>query len=244
MCMKKYIILILSLSLIGGIGYLTYKQTNVSYKDYINFGVSIPKNTTILGLDISHHQGKIDWKKVSKMRINTDSIQFAYLKVTEGRFFKDNKYLRNRKQLDQLPIKVGVYHFFSPGADVVKQVKHFTKNFKKTTLKPALDVETIGKLSKSELIKAVHLFLTETEKQIGVRPIIYTYSSFYKDYFKGTSLAKETFWIANYNRNCPICETKNVVAWQFTEKGTIDGINTLVDLNSAKANFWKNVMWH
>lgn len=241
--MKKWGLILISIILVGLTVFITLNQKKITHVFYTSFGAIIPNNTKLLGIDVSHHQGNINWDEVEDMKINGDTIQFTYLKVTQGINHKDRKYKKNRKALDKKAIKVGVYHFFSPEKDVKKQVKHFTNSFKKTTLKPMLDVETSGELSNSELIKAISLFLNETEKSIGVRPIIYTYSSFYKDYFKGTSLEKELFWIANYGSTCSICEQDNVIAWQFSEKGTINGITEKVDLNSAKPNFWKNSIW-
>jgi len=241
--MKKWGLILISLTLVALTVFITFNQKNITHIFYSSFGVIIPSHTKLLGIDVSHHQGNINWDEVEEMKINGDTIQFTYLKVTQGTYHKDRKYKANRKALDSKAIKVGVYHFFSPDKDVIKQVKHFTNSFKRTTLKPVLDVETIENISKPELVKAVTLFLNETEKRINVRPIIYTYSSFYKDYFKGTSLDSELFWIANYSSPCTVCDQDNVIAWQFSEKGTINGITEKVDLNSAKANFWKNAIW-
>lgn len=241
--MKRWALILFSTVLVGLTVFITLNQENITHIFYSSFGVTIPSNAKLLGIDVSHHQGNINWDEVDAMKINGDTIQFAYLKVSQGTFHKDKKYKRNRKALDKKAIKVGVYHFFSPEQNVIKQVSHFTNSFKRTTLKPVLDVEVIEGLSKKELTAAVTLFLNETQKRIHVRPIIYTYSSFYKDYFKGTSLDSELFWIANYSSTCSICDQDNVIAWQFSEKGTINGITEKVDLNSAKANFWKNAIW-
>lgn len=241
--MKRWAAILFSFILVGLTIFITLKQKNITPVFYSTFGVTIPNNVKLLGIDVSHHQGNINWNDVQNMKINGDTIQFVYLKVTEGISHKDRKYKTNRKALDSKALKVGVYHFFSPNKNVIKQVNHFTTSFKKTTLKPVLDIETIGDLTKKEIVTAVLLFLNETEKRIGVRPIIYTYSSFYKDYFKATSLDSELFWIANYSSKCKLCDQDNVIAWQFSEKGTINGISEKVDLNSAKANFWKHVIW-
>ena len=240
---KKYLLFAFSAVMIFGVALITFKNKKNTATHYNNFGVSFPYNYSVLGIDVSHHQGKINWDQVEQMVIDGDSLQFVYLKVTEGTNFIDKQYKRNRKILNTKALKVGVYHFFSPNSDVVKQVSHFTNNFQKTTLKPVLDVETIGALSKSEIVKAVDLFLTETEKRIHVRPIIYTYESFYNDYFKGTKIENELFWIANYNAECKICDNENVLMWQFSDHATINGILEKVDLNNAKPNFWDNIIW-
>ena len=240
---KKIFFLLISLVLIIGLTFMVLKQPKLKSIFYSSYGVNIPAEIKILGIDVSHHQGKINWKQVENMQIKGNSVQFVYLKVTEGTWFKDHKYNYNRKVLDKMPVKVGVYHFFSPKSNITKQVSHFTNSFKRTTLKPVLDVETIGDLSKNDLIQKVTQFLNETEKRINVRPIIYTYESFYKDYIKGSSLEKEKFWIANYNKTCAVCKQSNVIAWQFSEKGTVNGIAEKVDLNMAKDNFWQHIIW-
>ncbi len=241
--MKQKILLLISIVLSTCIIFFVISQNHSSNATFSNFGATLPEHNQILGIDVSHHQGKIDWNKALKMKINKDSIQFVYLKVTEGNTFTDPEYARNRKMLDRKSVKVGVYHFYTPGLNVREQANHFISSFKKTSLKPVIDVEEIGALSKSQLTDSIALFASIVKKKLGINPIIYTYESFYKDYFKGGALDHNIFWIASYSKKCTICNQSNIVAWQFSDKGTINGISEKVDLNSAQDQFWEKALW-
>ena len=113
--LRKYLLLVVSVIMIVSVAFITIKFRTNSFSLYNSFGVSLPNNHSILGIDVSHHQGKINWDEVEDMKINGDSIQFVYLKVTEGISFKDSRYQRNRKILNAKPVKVGVYHYFFSG---------------------------------------------------------------------------------------------------------------------------------
>ncbi len=241
--MRGKLIFSVSVLLILGSVLLVFNQTKISSIFFNNFGTRIPSQGKIMGIDVSHHQGKIDWTAALKMKINKDSIQFVYLKVSEGVNFKDPLYNYNRRELDQHKVKVGVYHFYSADLDPIEQANYFVNRFKRTSLKPVVDVEQSGGLTKIELIENVGLFMKQVDKMIGVKPIIYTYESFYQDYFKGSKLDQEFFWLAAYKRKCVEWENPHVIAWQFSEKGTINGIIEKVDLNKAKGSFWQYVIW-
>jgi len=241
--MRQKIIFIISFCLIGTAFYLVFFKRELLQIYYSSFGTQLPGNASILGIDISHHQGDINWEAALNMKIRSDSVQFVYLKVSEGIHFTDPKYAQNRKILDQNKVKVGVYHFFLPNINARQQAHHFIKSFRKTSLKPVVDVETKGHLNKKALVDSVSIFIETVKQELKVTPIIYTNESFYKNYFKKSSLSKSIFWIASYKRHCKLFDLPNVIAWQFSDKGTINGIAEKVDLNVAKTTFWEKALW-
>src|SRR6185436_12304579 len=66
-------------------------------------------NYPIKGLDVSSHQGKIDWKKVAE----TNHYKFVFIKATEGHDFIDDNFEYNWKNAKENGFLVGAYHFFS-----------------------------------------------------------------------------------------------------------------------------------
>ena len=91
------------------------------------------------GIDVSHHNGKIDWAKVKAA-----GITFVYLKATEGATYKDPTYDDNYAQAKAHGIAVGAYHFFRPGVATKSQVDNFVAAIKKLNpgdLPPVLDAE-------------------------------------------------------------------------------------------------------
>ena len=79
---------------------------------YKGFGISMPGNYAIHGIDVSHYQSAINWQDVKQMEFNNIKIGFALLKATESSDNVDNNYINNWYEAKQLDIPVGAYHFF------------------------------------------------------------------------------------------------------------------------------------
>ena len=95
-------------------------------------------NYPVRGIDVSHHQGEIDWHK-----IKSQNISFAYIKATEGGDFKDPQFKKNWDHALEAGLRVGAYHFFRPETDGVLQAENFISSVPeyKNMLPPAIDVE-------------------------------------------------------------------------------------------------------
>ncbi|MEX1001843.1 MAG: GH25 family lysozyme [Crocinitomicaceae bacterium] len=209
-------------------------------KTYSAFGPTIPIDYPVLGMDISHYQGEIDWNEAANMKVQNDSIAFVYIKATEGVSLRDKNKRKNAEGARSVNIDYGFYHFFIPSLSAKKQADFFCQriggyNF---DLRPVLDIESETDLSKTALLDSVKVFLDRTEENLQLRPIIYTYANFFERYFFEST---EDFWIAKYAETCPYMDFKNVICWQFTEKGTVNGISYPVDLNVAKKDFFERV---
>lgn len=75
----------------------------------------------LIGPDVSHHQGVVDWSRVS------GSCVFAFCKATEGVTFRDKRMAANRQGMrDANLILKGLYHFARPGNNTaVAEADHF-----------------------------------------------------------------------------------------------------------------------
>lgn len=187
------------------------------------------------GIDISHHQGEIDWEVFSE---NMDTIiSFVYCKVTEGNSFIDARWPSNRMELQRANIKHGGYHFFSPDLSGKTQAAHFLKHyaFSKGDLPPVLDSE-LEALTDEILISGMSEWLTIVEQKTGIRPVIYTSYSLYRDKFKG-KFPQHQFWIASYNTDESRVQDPAIIHWQYSDRGSIPGINGAVDLNFSKIDY-------
>lgn len=199
-----------------------------------DFLSQFPEGYTTKGIDISHHQGEIDWELLfDKLRYDT-LIQFVYCKATESVTHVDTRWHENRNQLTDLGILHGAYHFFDGKNPPRDQVKHFLSHWKHRDmdLPPMLDVETEG-FSDSDLIAKMKIWLTEVERLTGHRPIIYCSLHFFETKFK-KDFKNYKFWIAAYSQEPEILEDPRVLYWQFSETGEIPGCRELVDLNVGK----------
>lgn len=191
-----------------------------------------PAGYSIRGIDISHHQGVIDWDKLRWARIGEEPISFVFMKATEGETLVDRQFSYNFSQAHDYGFVRGAYHFFAPSVPVQAQLAHFFKTVKLEPgdLPPVLDVEQKGDLSPEALRKAVLEWLHEAERHYGVVPILYTYYSFKKNYLNTPDFDKYPYWIAHYYVK-KLNYDGEWKFWQHTDKGRLPGISGDVDLN-------------
>jgi len=180
------------------------------------------------GIDVSHYQSRIDWESVAMQ-----SVEFAFVKATEGGTFEDSLFLHNWSALKRHGIRRGAYHFFRPEVPPGVQVRHFARivHLESGDMPPVLDVEIIGALPKKELVRRIQIWLEMAEGHFGVKPIIYTNLHFYNrnlaGYFHGYPL-----WIARYHGKEPILACgSDWHFWQYGKHGRLDGIEGSVDFN-------------
>jgi len=207
-----------------------------------SFGIIIPSGYQVHGIDVSKHQGTIDWKRVSKMEKNGIQILFAFIKASEGITRQDNKFKENWKKAAQNGLLRGAYHFYYPSRDADKQADNFIKMVKlsKGDLPPVVDIELSNGRSPEKIREGLKIFLERLENQYNTKPIIYTNINFYNTYLID-NFNDYPLWIAGYfdhDRFYNEFETPWIF-WQHSEKGKVDGIRGNVDFNVFKGNLAK-----
>ncbi|MBC7511030.1 MAG: glycoside hydrolase family 25 protein [Ferruginibacter sp.] len=205
------------------------KPSFVLYKE---FGIYIPVNYQIHGIDVSRHQQQIEWDAVKQMRVNNVAIGFAFIKATEGTDLIDVAYRNNMRNALAADIPRGAYHFFTGSKSGKLQAAHFVENvyLKKGDLPPVLDVEQANGASIKDLQQRVADWLTLVEKRYKVKPIIYSNVHFYNTYLAGR-FDDYPLWVAHYlEKNKPRIQ-RNWTFWQHNETGHVNGIRANVDFN-------------
>ena len=207
-----------------------------------SYGIIMPKGYTVHGIDISKHQGNIEWKRVSNMKKNDVQISFVFIKATEGITRQDDKFEANWKQSGQNNLLRGAYHFYYPSRDADKQADNFIKVVKlsKGDLPPVVDIEYSNGKSAKKICDDLKIFIERLEQQYSVKPIIYTNINFYNTYLKG-SFDDNPLWIAGYFDHDRFYNefTSSWILWQHSESGKVDGIRGNVDFNVFKGSFEK-----
>jgi len=209
-----------------------YYKGRPRFVHYADFGIDIPVNYSVHGIDVSRYQGRIRWQEVKQMKVNEVGIQFCFIKATEGLNDEDPRFPRNWQQAADAGIPRGAYHYFNPYADAAAQAKHFIREVKLETgdLPPVLDVEQAGNLTKEQLQAQVETWLQLTEQHYGVKPIIYTGAVFYARYFDDR-FDQYPLWVAHYLvKNKPRVH-RSWSFWQHSESGRVNGIEGAVDFN-------------
>lgn len=196
----------------------------------------IPKGFSSFGIDISHHQGKIDWEELLIDNDMDSIISFVYCKATEGEDLTDKKWKYNRASLLNLQKIHGAYHFFTQ-SNPAKQAENFINNWKVRygDLPPVLDVE-IDFPSDKELISSMKIWLKIVEEHSGMKPVIYCNLHFYNTKFK-EEFKDHLFWIAAYTRTPDCINDKRIIHWQFSDQGQIPSLKGRIDLNVSKIGY-------
>ncbi|MBE6287850.1 MAG: glycoside hydrolase family 25 protein [Mediterranea massiliensis] len=200
---------------------------------YKGYGVCLPADFDVHGIDISHHQGAIDWKQLSDSR-NDElfPLRFIFLKATEGGDYADKRFTQHFDSARHYGFVRGAYHYFQPKTDPIKQADFFirTVRLEPGDLPPVLDVEITGNKNNAELQAAVKVWLNRVEAHYGVKPILYTSYKFKKRHLNISSFSTYPYWIAHYYVDSVRYEGPWHF-WQHTDVGTVPGINKSVDLN-------------
>ena len=189
----------------------------------------IVANDVYDGIDVSAHQGSINWEKVA-----TDKkIKFVYIKATEGATFVDSHYKMNVKGARENGLKVGSYHYLRNTSPIKKQFEHFSSVVDKNSqdLIPMVDVE--DNVSKDGIM----LFCKLVKERYGKKPVIYGTNRSYNTYC-APDFNDHILMIGRYGKRKPVINgSGHYSIWQFSEKGRIPGIPKAVDLDRAHPSF-------
>ena len=204
---------------------------------YKGYGVCLPVNYKVHGIDVSHHQGEIDWEAVKATDNQEYPIRFVFMKATEGGDYKDKRFDENFRQAREVGLVRGAYHFYNPNSDPIRQADFFISQVKleRGDLAPVLDIERKPR-GKAQLQADLVKFLNRLELHYGVKPIIYTSYKYMTRYLDTPEFAQYPLWIAHYYVDTLSYEG----AWQFwqhTDYGTVPGIDESVDLNVFNGSF-------
>lgn len=194
--------------------------------------INYPEGYEICGIDVSHYQGNIDWEKVRNAEVNSNPLQFVFIKATEGVSMIDDYFNDNFYQAKENGLVRGAYHFFSPKSSGKEQAHFFCRqvHLEEGDLPPVLDVESKGDLTPTQLKKEVLDWLNVVEAHYEVKPIIYTGYKFKVDYLNDKIFDPYPYWIAHYYVD-KVEYQEAWKFWQYTDRGVVEGIQKEVDLN-------------
>lgn len=202
---------------------------------------SYPEGYEIHGIDISHHQGIIDWDRLrNNGMIGKWPVRFVIVKATEGASRLDKRFKSNFYQAREHGLIRGAYHFWSVSSTGRAQADFFIKNVRLEAgdLPPVLDVEHKPKNQSTEdFQQSVLTWLRLVEREYGVKPIIYTYYKFKLNYLNASVFDQYPYWIAHYYVD-KVAYKGKWKFWQHTDCGKLPGIKGYVDLNIYNGSYY------
>lgn len=195
---------------------------------------------SILGIDVSKFQGKIDWKKVK-----ASGIEFAIIRLgfrgygDKGNIVLDASFEENAIQAREAGIKIGVY-FFSQAiteAEAIEEANYVLDKIKdkNITYPVCFDLEKIkydtartDNLTSEQFTKMTLAFCSQIENA-GYTPIVYGNAKTFTTRMQLEELNNYQKWYADYQKT-PLYPYE-FSFWQYTETGAVKGINGNVDIN-------------
>lgn len=193
---------------------------------------------TIKGIDVSKHNGYIDWEKVKK-----DGIKFVIIRAGYGSSTVDERFEEYIEGAIKQNIDVGIY-WFSYAVNEEKarreaiKCMEVIKPYKDKIVYPVFyDFEYASvnyakkqgvSINKTKATSFAFAFLKEIEKG-GYIPGLYTNIDFSNNYFFKSVQREYDLWIAQYNSRCTY--NGSHVMWQYSESGRVSGISGSVDLD-------------
>ncbi|MEM9466792.1 MAG: GH25 family lysozyme [Actinomycetota bacterium] len=206
-----------------GIALLVWRAWLPHYRPSLDSG-------EVYGVDVSNHQGDIDWSAVAE-----DDISFAYIKATEGGDWIDARFDANWDGASAAGLDVGAYHFFTLCRTGVEQADNFLRvvDHAQATLPPALDLEFPNNCSERPTTEWVHrevaAWIDEVESATGEQVVLYVESAFDDRYGIFEAFDRQ-LWERRILRR----PDREWMVWQFSYFADVAGIDGGVDLNVGR----------
>jgi lysozyme len=179
------------------------------------------------GIDVSHHQGSIDWSRVAR-----DGIGFTYVKATEGSDFTDNAFAENWVAAGDVGMQRGAYHFFSLCSSGADQARHFLSVLPadQGELAPAVDLELADNCSARptsiDVGRQVETFLSLVDRATGKPTVVYLAADFGALY-DVQELSGHPLWIPHFLSR----PSDDWTLWQVDGFARVEGVTEKVDLD-------------
>ena len=192
----------------------------------------LPNGVVARGIDVSNHQGTVDWNKVKAA-----GIDFAILKVGPVYGKPDDSFERNAAECERLGIPYGVYYY-----SYARSVEDANKEADRTlawlgghhpSLPVYYDLEDSYILqdpdfSKDKLTQIAQAFCNRMEA-VGFKSGIYANLNWLNNYLNSPSLSGYDHWVAQYNWRCDYAGSYSF--WQYSSSGNVPGVNGRCDMN-------------
>jgi len=185
------------------------------------------------GIDVSHHQGAIDWAALP-----AQGVDFAYIKASEGGDFRDRRFAANWVGARAAGIRRGAYHFFTLCRSGAEQAANFIAAVpvEAGALPPAVDLEYMGNCDRPLSIEQFHAelaaYLRQVEAHYGQPALLYLTEEFDRAY-QVSARVNRPLWLRNLVFE-PRFGARPWQFWQVSNFRRLRGIQGRVDWNVAR----------
>ena len=187
----------------------------------------------IRGIDVSHHQGYIDWSSVAR-----EGMVFAYVKASEGGDARDPRFEENWRGAQEAGLAPGAYHYFSLCRNGAVQANNFLEALAPVhgpMLPPAVDLEFTGNCTArpapAALRRELEAFTRRVREQLGVAPMFYVTETFWTAYRDALEPRGE-LWVRSVILSPDRAFGPGWRLWQYAGRARVAGVSGPVDLDT------------
>ncbi len=203
----------------------------------------LAKSSGTMGIDVSKHNGNIDWNAVKNSGVSYVIIRCGYRGYSTGVLVEDPKFHSNIKGAKAAGLKVGAY-FFSQAVNEVEAVEEASMAIdlvKGYGLNYPLFLDVEGSGGRADGISrdmrtAVCRTFCQTVQNSGISAGIYANKTWFTEKINTASLTNYKLWLAQYASE-PTYTATRYDLWQYSSKGRVSGIGTNVDMNISYVNY-------
>lgn len=208
-----------------------------------SLGITPPRAAraqTLYGVDVSSFQGSINWSEAA-----ASGISFAYIRAGVGESNPDLSFRPNWTAAGQAGVLRGAYLYFHPADDPQSEANLLINQlasvgFGGGSLVPAIDVETTDGLPPASVASQLAATVADVENWLGQPPAIYASPTWWDDNVASGAFTSDPLWVANWGVSSPGLPANGWGGhgwrvWQYTDAGSVAGINGAVDMDQSGA---------
>jgi len=239
----KSLAMVLTLALLAACARAPSHRAGIPGDNDPHPGVARARTLPVQGLDVARYQGRIDFTAA-----RAGGTHFVYMKSTEGKDYIDPDFYDNWRRAREAGMARGAYHFMTWCSLASEQAAWFVRNVPNDpdALPPVLDLEwnnhskCKNKHDRADILEKVRVMLAAMEAHTGKVPIIYTDINFHREVLAGEHF-DNAFWLRSTAAEPHyIYSGRQWLFWQWTQTGTMSGVNVEVDRNAfyGSADEW------
>lgn len=204
-----------------------------------------------LGIDVSEHQGVIDWAKVKENGVDFAIVRAGYRGYTRGRLNSDTQFENNIKGATEAGIKVGVY-FFSQAVNATEAEEEASYvlgmlgdykidypivfDWEPITDSSGDETPRTDGLTGDQVSELAAVFCNKISKA-GYNTAVYMNKTQGYGFYNLDTISNYDIWYAEYQKKPSFYY--NFTVWQYSDSATIDGIESKCDINISFKDYTK-----
>lgn len=200
-----------------------------------------------VGIDVSDHQGVIDWAKVKESGINFAIIRVGYRGTTRGKLYIDDQFENNIKGATEAGLKVGVYYFSQAttvaeaeeeASEVLTSINSYQVDYPVIfDWEPVEDEGARTANISGDMVSDCAAAFCKKVSKAGYNAAVYINKTQAYEFYDLDKISSYDLWYAEYQLKPSLFY--NFSIWQYSANGTLDGIDSPVDVNLSFKDYVK-----